>query len=316
MKRIVAASVMILAANLANSALADVIIDRFPDFSGAICNGADLTCNGNAALVTTSDGRVLRLTPALFNQSGSAFSTSQIALGAGDTFSTFFQFRFTQPGGIDPADGITFTLQTVSNTAGGAGGGMGYAGLTPSVAIEFDTFNNGGNDGNSSNHIAIDIDGHIIDGTSQSDQDLLNVFGNQFCDFGSGATNYTRFGCMSNGDLWSVWIDYNGSTLGVAIADGGPSGTLTRPATNIINNFPIDIGSILGQNSAFVGFTAGTGAGTENHDLRDWIFDNTFAPITPPGASVPEPSTWALLCAGLACIGLMRKRGSGSRETR
>ena len=163
MKRIVAASVMILAANLANSALADVIIDRFPDFSGAICNGADLTCNGNAALVTTSDGRVLRLTPALFNQSGSAFSTSQIALGAGDTFSTFFQFRFTQPGGIDPADGITFTLQTVSNTAGGAGGGMGYAGLTPSVAIEFDTFNNGGNDGNSSNHIAIDIDGHIID---------------------------------------------------------------------------------------------------------------------------------------------------------
>src|SRR5438105_14352915 len=96
MKRIVAASVMILAANLANSALADVIIDRFPDFSCAICNGADLTCNGNAALVTTSDGRVLRLTPALFNQSGSALRNSPIALRAVYTFSTFSHVRVTQ----------------------------------------------------------------------------------------------------------------------------------------------------------------------------------------------------------------------------
>jgi hypothetical protein len=37
-------------------------------------------------------------------------------------------------------------------------------------------------------------------------------------------------------------------------------------------SYPIDIASILGQSSAFVGFTAGTGAGFENHVIANWIF--------------------------------------------
>jgi len=304
MRRTLKVALLTAVASLAHPADASIIIHYFPDFGGAVCNGGNLSCNGNASLTTTADGRILRATPALFGQSGSAFGTSQIALGAGDTFSTFFQFRFTQPGGIDPADGITFTLQTVSNAAGGAGGGMGYAGLSPSVALEFDTFNNGGADGNSSNHVAVNVDGHIIDGTPQSDQHLTFVNGNQVCDFGS-ATSHARPGCMSNGDLWSAWIDYDGSHLSVALADGGASGTLTRPATNILDNIPIDIASILGQGSAFVGFTAGTGAGTENHDIRDWIFDNTYAPINP--GSVPEPGTLELICGALAAS-LLRSR--------
>ena len=93
----------------------------FNDFS----NTSGLTLNGNTTTAVTGDGTVLRLTPAATGQSGSAFTTSQISLGAGSTFSTFFQFRFTNPGGISPADGITFVLQTVNNNVGGAGGGLG-----------------------------------------------------------------------------------------------------------------------------------------------------------------------------------------------
>src|SRR6188474_3600301 len=54
-----------------------------------------LQLNGNAACT----GGVLRVTPATFNQAGSAFSMTLVPLGAGATFSTFFTFRFTSPGG-------------------------------------------------------------------------------------------------------------------------------------------------------------------------------------------------------------------------
>jgi hypothetical protein len=71
---------------------------------------------------------------------------------------------------------------------------------------------------------------------------------------------------MSNGDVWSVWIDHDGVTLHVAIADNS-----TRRPPDLIT-YPIHIPAILGGNPAFVGFTAGTGAGWENHVIVDWSF--------------------------------------------
>lgn len=107
----------------------------YPNFSST----AGLTLNGAAA----TTGGVLQPTPSAGNSSGSTFTTSQISLGAGAEFSTFFQFRLTNPGGIAPADGIAFVLQTVNNNVGGLGGGLGYLGIANSVGIEFDTYNNG-----------------------------------------------------------------------------------------------------------------------------------------------------------------------------
>src|SRR4029453_558716 len=100
----------------APSALATTI--TFADFSSV----AVLTLNGSATSASTADGAVLRLTPSASFQSGSAFSTAQIGLGAGSTFSTFFQFRITDPAGLAPADGLAFVLQTVANNVGGTGG--------------------------------------------------------------------------------------------------------------------------------------------------------------------------------------------------
>lgn len=75
---------------------------------------------------------------------------------------------------------------------------------------------------------------------------------------------------MSNGDIWSVWIDYDGATLDVAIADK----SVTRPA-NLIS-YPIDIPGLLGgHNTAYVGFTAAGGNGWENHLIVDWGFTPT-----------------------------------------
>jgi hypothetical protein len=113
----------------------------YPNFSNT--NG--LTFAGSTATANTSDGTVNN--PNGF-ESGAAYSTTAVGLGAGDTFSTTFQFRFTNPGGIDPADGITFVLAQSPTGLGGNGFGLGYAGVNNSVAIEFDTYNNGDNSSN------------------------------------------------------------------------------------------------------------------------------------------------------------------------
>src|SRR4030095_1052781 len=119
------------------SASADI---TYNDFSST----AGLQLNGAAAQV----GNALRLVPSVLNSGGSAFTPSQVPLGGLNSFSTYFQFRITDPQGIvdedgSGADGLVFVVQTQNNNVGGAGGGIGYAGITPSVGIEFDTYNNG-----------------------------------------------------------------------------------------------------------------------------------------------------------------------------
>lgn len=265
-------------------------------------NTAGLTFVGSAGTAVTGDGTVLRITPSAFSQSGAAYSSTPITLGNNDIFSTTFQFRFTQPQGWDPADGITFVLAASPNGLGSGGVGMGYAGVGHSVAVEFDTYNNAGyglgnNDGNSSNHVSVDTNGNL------TNTGITNVYGNGSCGFPSGGNpnqnDYHAAGCMSNGDLWTVAIGYDGANLTASLFD---------PAEGFVFNgfgsMPIDIASILGTNQAYVGFTAGTGAGAENHDIVNWSFSNTtqFSPI-------PEPGSLALMFAGLAgALTLRRKR--------
>lgn len=248
---------------------------QYNDFSSI----SGLTLNGSAAQA----GNVLRLTPATDWQSGSFFSTNKVSLAANASFSTYFQFRFTDPdqGFCDSAttcgaDGIVFTVQTVSNNVGGAGGGIGYAGIPNSVGIEFDSWNNGSGDNNSSNHVGLDVNGSV----------------------NSIALAEVTEADMNNGQVWNVWIDYNGATQQLEVRMGQSS---TRPAAALLSAVR-DLAVDLGSTDAFVGFTAGTGASHANHDLLSWQLENRFAPIgtpTNPPGTVPEPMGLALLALAL-----------------
>src|ERR1051326_1611473 len=65
------------------------ILFNYPDFSST----AGLTMVGSVSTPTTSDGTVLRVTPAATFVAGAAYSTTGVPLGPQDTFSTTFDFR-------------------------------------------------------------------------------------------------------------------------------------------------------------------------------------------------------------------------------
>ncbi len=266
------------------------VIYNYTNFSSTV----GLTLVGNAAKATTSDGAVLRVTPSAASQQGAMYGTTPVTLGSNATFSTSFQFRFTSPGGIDPADGITFVLAASPSGLGSSGSGMGYSGVSNSVAIEFDTYNNYGavsGEPNNSNHIAIDTNGSL------QNLGAASVYGVTSCELSAGGspqTTYASAGCMANGDLWTATITYNGSLLNVSVLDPAKGTTFLA-----ISNYSINIASLLGTTNAYAGFTASTGGGQENHDIVKWQLDNT-ATLT----SIPEPASLIMAGAGLLAVAL------------
>ena len=221
-----------------------------------------LTLAGTAAIAKTDDGSILRLTRAACCSAGSAFTAKPVTFViSADTFSTFFQFRLTNPGGLSAADGIVFVLRTAdSRSLGQTGSFEGYDGIGQSLGVKFDTFKNDGeiND----NHVAIQTNGVVREEFSQT------PYGVQACSAPVGV-----IGCMANGHIWSVWIDYDGVNLHVALADN----STVRPADLI--TAPLSLPTLLNYaTAAYAGFTAGTGGGFENHDILNWRYDNTYNP--------------------------------------
>lgn len=228
----------------------------FPDFSDL----SAWTLNGVTATIgnPVDDGtrRVLRLTDGL-GQSGSAFVTNPVALAGDASFSAYFTFRIGDAEGVGDgdgagADGLVFVIQTVSDTAGGTGGGIGYQGIIPSLGVEFDTYDNGAWDRFDGNHVGIDENG-----------DVASI---------QQASVARRF---NDGGAWHAWVDYDGAldVLEVRLASDA-----LRPDLPILSHV-VDLPALLGTSDAFVGFTSGTGGGAGDHDVLSFFFTEGLVPF-------------------------------------
>lgn len=116
---------------------------------------AQYQTNGNAVQTSCN---CWQLTPAANGQNGSVWNVNLFDLSNPFNFN-FDVFLGCNDGG---ADGLAFVLQALSVNAGSSGGGIGYAGISPSLAVEMDTYVNATDPG--FDHIALQTNGVVTHG--------------------------------------------------------------------------------------------------------------------------------------------------------
>jgi len=216
----------------------------YPDFTST----AGLNILGDAARF----GTVLRLTPSLAGMKGGAWYATKQPVAHG--FVTTFQFRISEtgghrdPDGFDGGEGFAFVMQNSSpEVLGGSGATLGYHGIPNSLAIEFDTWNNSGYNGDPNhNHIGVHTRGR-----------LENDFNEPY-----SLKTVTSIPDMSNGEIHTATVEYRADTLNVFLDD------CARPVLSL----RIDLDSLLDldRGRAWLGFTATTASAWENHDILSW----------------------------------------------
>ena len=179
-------------------------------------------------------------------------------------FTASFTYRAGSISASAARQGLTFTLQNAGLSA--LGTGLGFEGLAPSATVTIETDTGPG----------LTYTGYYANGVN-----------------GGGSVPTTPVNAFGFGEI-DVAITYAGSLLSVFMTDGVNS--YSRP-----NQFVGDLSALLGSQSAFVGFTAGTSStlgsgGGSNQFLSNFRF-----------TSVQAPATAGLLTIGGLC-GLRRRR--------
>ncbi len=192
-------------------------------------------------------GTYARLTPALGNQRGAYWYTKPVDPFGG--FLSSFTFKITGRGGSGGgADGFTFTIQNNAKDAiGPMGGGLAYDQMPNSLALEFDTYQNGGFSDHNNNHLAV--------------QSGLNG-GPNSCNHASPQALWINNDIpnISDGAMHRADITYFGGKFHVDI-DG-----------SMYLDMPLKLDKYVTGGSAWIGYTATTGGGWENNDFFSWTF--------------------------------------------
>jgi len=154
-------------------------------------------------------------------------------------FSSDFTFLETAAN----ADGFAFVIQNASATARGSlGGGLGYQGIGSSVAVKFDLYNNASE--------GTDSTGFYLDGAWPMTPAL---------DMTSSGVN------LHNPHPLHAHLGYDGTTLTLSLTD-------TVSGANFSASQVVNIPATVGGNTAYVGFTAGTGGATAVQQILNWTY--------------------------------------------
>ncbi|HEY5914089.1 MAG TPA: immunoglobulin domain-containing protein [Verrucomicrobiae bacterium] len=166
----------------------------------------------------------LELTSGLGNTARSAFLTSPIGVAS---FTASFVYQVTS--GAGGADGVTFCIQNAGPTSvGTGGGGLGYGGITPSVALGLNIY------ANNTRGIQVLQNGNLP---------------------AAGAGAYFPIDPVligGNANPVQINISYAGGVLQAAFKDTVTQATYT---TNVAVNIP----GVVGSSMAYFGFTGADG---------------------------------------------------------
>jgi predicted RecA/RadA family phage recombinase len=202
------------------------------NYGAGFAGESNLVLNGTAMI----SGSALSLTNGVMDQAGSAYFWQPMNI---QSFTNNFSFQLTNAS----ADGFTFTIQNAGPTAlGTSGGGLGYGGILTSVAVKFDLFNNAGEGSDST--------GLYIDGASPTIPAV---------DMTSSGVN------LHSGDILQVQMSYSGTTLAMTVTDATTGATFSQ-------TFSVNIPSVVGSNTAYVGFTGATEDYTAVQQILSWSY--------------------------------------------
>jgi hypothetical protein len=218
-------------------------IDHSTGFS---CHG-DLSANGNAAF----NGSLARLTDGGGNEASSIFTLNKVDVRK---FTTSFKIQLTNPN----ADGMCWVVQGNSPTAlGPGGGGLGFGpdtrggprGIRNSLCVKFDIYDNQGEGINST--------GLFGDGRSPTLPER---------DSGDVLVDLTPTPIdLHSQHVFQVDLTYDGTVLTEKITD-------TVTTNSFSTSYTINIPAAVGGNTAFMGFTGGTGGLTATQDVQTWTY--------------------------------------------
>lgn len=257
LRRLIAFALPVLAA-LALAAPAGAATSFvYPGFA----NISGLTLSANAV----QEGSVLRLTPAEPQKSGRVFRTEPI--DPQQSFKTNFAISMHDSTccnvpTLKPADGMSFLLQNKGPTAGeGTGGSLGYGGIAPSVAVEFDIYANAGDP--LTDHVAIVADGNTI-----SHLQCANTSGPAPpC---TGSLPFPLYGAPVY-----AWVEYDAGSQHLKVFVSQSTAKPEAPALDAqVSMAPLG-------SAAYAGFTAATGSHNAIQDVLGWEF-NPPETVVPP----------------------------------
>jgi len=200
--------------------------------------GSGFTSSNLNLLGSSIVNGALRLTDGGSGEERAAWVMTPVNVQA---FTTTFTFQQTSA----VADGFTFAIQNSSPgvwAVGGNGGSLGYGGIGSSVAVKFDLYNNAGEGSDST--------GFYTDGATPTVPAV---------DMTSSGVN------LHSGDIMRAVISYNGTTLTLTLTDTVTNATFTTSTA-------INIPSTVGANTAYVGFTGGTGGSTAIQNVLNWTY--------------------------------------------
>jgi uncharacterized membrane protein len=210
------------------------------DHKNGFAERTELITNGNVAF---PEGR-LRLTDAASGGVSSVFTAYHVNI---TRFQTSFTFQITNPG----ADGMAFVIQRVgAHALGEGGGGLGCYRIPDSVAVKFDFYPNDNDPWWSS----------------------TGVFTEGELPFGGDAVEPSGIDFRS-GHVFRADINYGKEKLKLTITDTATNARFSKEYT-------LNISSIVGGDTAFVGFTGATGGFTATQDVLTWEY-RAPSPVAP-----------------------------------